>query len=153
MDQIPDVLVGFYSSKRGHPTQPNSIFHNPEQFAIGVFLHRRGCEMRGARIHPPTGVSRCVAVQAMTSCAFGAVECVSFFGARLQIRWCGGNTVAAAPTNQEVFCSCRENGFEMTGFLKRVELYLSESHDRYHHSQRKDYKYNENPAVHPVSPA
>jgi hypothetical protein len=39
MRQIPDVLVGFDSSKGGHPAQTNSIFYNPEQFAIGVLLH------------------------------------------------------------------------------------------------------------------
>ena len=125
MRQIPDVFVGFDSSKSWHPAQANSIFDNPEQFAIGVLLHLGRCEIRGARIHPATGVSGCVAVEAMTHCAFGAVEFVSFFDARLQIRWCWGNTVAAAPTNQEVFYSCREKGFEMAGLLKRVELYLS----------------------------
>ena len=41
MRQIPNVLVGFDSSKGGHPTQTNSIFHNPEQFAIGILLHRK----------------------------------------------------------------------------------------------------------------
>ena len=117
MRQIPDVLVGFDSSKGGHPAQTNSIFYNPEQFAIGVLLHLWRCEIRGARIHPPTGVSGLVAVEAMTHCAFGAEEFVSFFDARLQFRWCWGNTVAAASTNQDVFCSCRENGFEMAGLL------------------------------------
>ena len=93
MRQIPDVLVGFDSSKGGHPAQTNSIFYNPEQFAIGVLLHLGRYEIRGARIHPPTGVSGLVAVEAMTHCAFGAEEFVSFFDARLQIRWCWGNTV------------------------------------------------------------
>jgi hypothetical protein len=86
MHQIPDVLVGFDSSKDGHPAQTNSIFYNPEHFAIGVLLHLWRCEIRGARIHPPTGVSGLVAVEAMTRCAFGAEEFVSFFDARLQIR-------------------------------------------------------------------
>ena len=63
-----------------------------------------------------------MSVGAMTHCAFGAVEFVSFFDARLQIRRCGGNTVATAPMNQDVFCAGRENGFEMAGFLKRVDL-------------------------------
>jgi hypothetical protein len=153
MCQIPDVLVGFDFSKAGHPTQTNSIFYNPEQLAIGVLLHRRRYEIRGARIHPPPGVSGCMAVGAMTHCAFGAVELVPFLDARLQIRWCCGNTLAAAPTNQEVFCLCRDNGFEMAGLLKRVELYLSESHDHYHRSKREGNKYKENPALHPISPA
>jgi hypothetical protein len=39
MRQIPDVLVGFDSSKGGHPAQTNSIFYNPEHFAIRVLLH------------------------------------------------------------------------------------------------------------------
>jgi len=69
-----------------------------------------------------------------------------------QIRWCWGDTVAAAPTNQDVFCSCRENGFEMAGLLKRVELYLSESHDHHHDTQLEGNKYNENPALHSNSP-
>jgi hypothetical protein len=64
-------------------------------------LHLGRCEIRGARIHPPTGVSGLVAFEAMTHCAFGAEESVSFFDARLQIRWCWGNTVAAASTNQD----------------------------------------------------
>jgi hypothetical protein len=135
MHQIPDMLVGFDSSKRGHPTQPNSIFYNPEQFAIGVLLHLGRCEVRGARIHPATGVSGFVAVEAMTRCAFGAVEFVSFFDTRLQIGWCWGNTGAAAPTNQDVFCSCRENSFELAGLLKRVEPYLRKSHDHDHGTQ------------------
>src|SRR5260370_37519786 len=52
MRQIPDVLVGFDSSKGGHPAQTNSIFYNAEQFAIGVLLYLGRCEIRGARIHP-----------------------------------------------------------------------------------------------------
>ena len=64
------------------------------------------------------------------------VQFVSFFDARLQIRWCWGDTLAAAPTNQEVFCSCRESGFEMAGLLKRVEFYLSESYDHHDRSYR-----------------
>src|SRR5258707_14126221 len=90
MRQIPNVLVGFDSSKGGHPAQTNSIFYNPEQLAIGGSLHLWRCEIRGARIHPPTGVSGLVAVEAMTHCAFGAEEFVSFFDARLQIRCAGG---------------------------------------------------------------
>src|SRR6202048_4234044 len=124
MRQIPDVLVGFDSSKGGHPAQTNSIFYNPEQFAIGVLLHLGRCEIRGARIHPATDVSGCVTIETMTRCAFGSEEFVSFFDARLQIRWCWRNAVAAAPTNQKVFCLRRENGFEMAGLLKRVQLYL-----------------------------
>jgi hypothetical protein len=153
MCQIPDVLVGFDFSKGGHPTQTNSIFYNPEQFAIGVLLHLGRCEIRRAGIHPATGVSGRMAIEAMTRCAFGAEEFVSFFYARLQIRWCLGNTLAAAPGDQDVFCLCRENGFEMAGLLKRVELYLSESNDHYHRSQPNGNKYNKNPALHPVGPA
>src|SRR5262245_54525224 len=89
----------------------------------------------------------------MTHCALGAVKLVSFFDARLQIRWCWRSTMTAAPTNQQVFCSRGECGFEMAGLLKRVEPYLSKSHDYHHRSQRKGNKYNENPALHPISPA
>src|SRR2546422_9970814 len=53
MRQIPDVLVGFDSSKGGHPAQTNSIFYNPEHFAIRVLLHLWRCEIRGLRIHRP----------------------------------------------------------------------------------------------------
>jgi hypothetical protein len=151
MRQIPDVLVGFDSSKGGHPAQTNSIFYNPEHFAIGVLLRLWRCEIRGARIHPPTGISRLVAVGAVTHCAFGSEEFVSFFDARLQIRWCGGNTVATASTNQDVFCSCRENSFEMAGLLERVELNLKESHDHRHGTQPEGNKDNENPALHQIS--
>jgi len=34
------------------------------------------------------GINEFVAVEAMTPCAFGAEEFVSFFDVRLQIRWC-----------------------------------------------------------------
>jgi hypothetical protein len=85
MRQIPDVLVGFDYSKGGRPAQTNSIFYNPEQFVIGVLLYLGRCEIRGARIHPATGVSGCVAVEAMTRCAFGAEGFVSFFDARLLV--------------------------------------------------------------------
>src|SRR5690242_2217223 len=34
--QIPDMLIGFDFSKRGHAAEPNSILHYPEQFSIGV---------------------------------------------------------------------------------------------------------------------
>ena len=66
VDQIPDVVVGFDFSKPGHPTQPNSVLHNPEQFSIGVFLHHSRCQIRSARIHPAAGISGAVAVGAMT---------------------------------------------------------------------------------------
>jgi hypothetical protein len=64
--QIPDVLVRLDFSKGEHPAQTNSILHNPEQFSIGVALHRKRCEIRSARIHPPTGVRWGVAVGTVT---------------------------------------------------------------------------------------
>ena len=103
--------------KAGIPLRRIPFFTIQNSFAIGVLLYVGRCEIRGARIHPPTGVSGLVAVEAKTHCAFGAEEFVSFFDTRLQIRWCWGNTVAAASTNKDVFCSRRENGFEMAGLL------------------------------------
>src|SRR5690348_11277528 len=41
----------------------------------------------------------------------------------------------------------------MTGFLKRVELYLGKSHKQDHRSQRNGNEYNKHPALHPISPA
>ena len=105
MHQIPDVLGGFDLSKRGHAAQPNSILNNPEQFAIGVLLYRRRCEIGSARIHPATGVSWRVPIEAMTCRAIGTVDFVSLFDARLQIGQCGGNTVVAASSNQDAFYS------------------------------------------------
>jgi len=140
--QIPDVLVRFNSAKCRHPAQTNSVFYNPEQFAIGILLHLGRCEIRCARIHPATGVSGCVAVETMTCRAFGAEEFVSFFDARLQIRWCWGNTVAAAPMNQDAFCLGRKSGFEMAGLLKRVDFNLIESYDHHHCTQSEDNKCN-----------
>jgi hypothetical protein len=61
-----------------------------------------------------------------------------------------GNTLAAAPPNQEMSYLYRERGFEMAGLQKRVELYLNESHDHHHRSQRKGNQYNKNPALHPI---
>jgi hypothetical protein len=43
--QIPDVIVRFDFSKRWHPAQPDAVFHNPEQFTIGVFLHITRCQV------------------------------------------------------------------------------------------------------------
>jgi hypothetical protein len=57
-----------------------------------------------------------------------------------------GNTLAAAPANQEVFYLCREKCFDMAGFLKRVQPYLNQSDYHHHHSQRDGNKYNENPS-------
>ena len=153
MHQIPDVLVRFDSSKCGHPAQPNPILYNPEQFAIGVLLHLGRCEIRSARIHPATGVSWCLPVEAMTCGTIGAVDCVSFFDAFLEIGWCWGSTVAAAPSNQDAFDSGREKDLEMAGLMKRVELYLSESHDYHSGTGCNDDKDNENPEPHPIDSA
>jgi hypothetical protein len=153
MHQIPDVLVRFDSSKRGHPAQPNSILYNPEQFAIGVLLHLGRGEIGSARIHPATRVSWCVPVEAMTCGAIGAVDCVSFFDACLEIAWWWGNTVAAAPSNQDAFYSCREKGLEVAGLMKRVELYLSESHDHHGGTGRKNNKDDENKEPHLIDSA
>ena len=153
MHQIPDVLVRFDSSKRRHPAQPNSILYNPEQFAIGVLLYLGRCEIGSARIHPATGVSWCLPVETMACGTIGAVDCVSFFDAFLEIGRCWGNTVAAAPSNQDAFYSCREKGLEMAGLMKRVKLYLSESHDHQGGTGRKDNQENENPEPHPIDSA
>ena len=51
---------------------------------------------------------------------------------------------------REMFYLGREKGFDRAGLLKRVQLYLSESHN---HHQREGNKNNENPALHPISPA
>lgn len=151
MHQIPDMFVGFDFSKRGHSAQPNSIFYNPEQFAISVLLHFGRREICCARIHPPAGISWRSAPGAMTRCAVDTVEFVSFFDTRLQIRWWWRNIIlVAAPTNQNVFCPCRKKGFELAGFLNGVDLYLSESQNQHDGTQDENSKYNENPEPHPI---
>jgi hypothetical protein len=122
-------------------------------FAIGVLLYRRRCEIGSARIHPATGVSWRVPIEAMTCCAIGAVDFVSFFDARLQIGRCGGNTVVAASSNQDAFYSGREKGLEIAGLMKGVEFYLSDSHDHDDGTGRKNNQYNENPEPHLVDSA
>jgi len=150
MRQIPDVFVGFDSSKSWHPGQANAAFDNPEQLPIRVLLHRWRCKIRGARIHPSPGVSGCMAVGAMTHSAFDAVKLVPFLDARLQIRWRQRNTLAAAPADQQVLYLCRENGFHMTWLLQCVEPYLSESQNHYRRSKREGNKSHENPPFHPA---
>ena len=58
--------------------------------------------------------------------------------------------MAAAPSDQEVFYSCREKGLEMAGLMKRVELYLSKSHDHPGGTGRKDNQNDKNPQPHPI---
>ena len=42
--------------------------------------------------------------------------------------------------NQDVFCLCREYGFDWAGLLKRVYVNLIEAYDRHHRSQSEDDK-------------
>jgi hypothetical protein len=153
MNQIPDVLVGFDFSKCGHPAEPDAILHNPEQFTIGVVLHLPRGKVRGARVHPPAIVSRAVAVGAMTHRAISGVELVSFLDARLQIAGRRGDTLATPPTNKKVFCLGRENGFQVTRLVNRVESYLSKSRNHCHCSQCYGNDYNQHPALHPIRKA
>jgi len=147
------MLVGFNFSKRGHPAEPNSILNDPEQFAIGVLLYCGRCEVGSARIHPATGVSWCVPIEAVTCRTIGSVDFVSFFDARLQIGWSGGNTVSAAPSDKDALYSGCEKGLDLTGLMKGVEFYLSESHDHDDCSRSKDKQYNENPEPHLIDSA
>src|SRR5215469_5567606 len=123
--QIPDVLVRLDFSKSGHPAESDAIFHNPKQFTIGICLHFTRGKVRRARVHPPAVVSRAVAVGAVTHGTIGGVELVSFLDARLQIAGRRGDTFAAPPTNQKVFCLVRKNGFQVARLLNRVEPDLS----------------------------
>ena len=72
--------------QRRHPAQTNSIFHNPEQFAVRISLYFRRCEVCGTRVHPAASVSWFVTIEAVTRRAFGSKKLIAFFGARLQIR-------------------------------------------------------------------
>ena len=153
MYQIPDVVVRFDFSKRGHPAESDAVFHNPEQFTIGICLHLARCQVRRARVHPSTIVSGGVAIGAMAHCTISGVEFVSFLDARLQIAGRRGDTLAAAPTNQKVFCLGRKNGFQVARLLNRVEPNLSKAHDPRRRSQCKGDENNEQPALHPTREA
>jgi hypothetical protein len=153
MYQIPDVLVRFDFSKRGHPAEPDAIFHNPEQFTIGICLHIPRCQVRRAGVHPSTIVSGGAAVGAMAHCTISGVEFVSFGNACLQIAGRRGDTLAAAPSNQNVFCLGRKNGLQVARLLNRVEPYLSKTRYPRRRSQRKGDENNEQPALHPAMEA
>ena len=141
--QIPDVLVRLDFSKSGHPAESDAIFHNPKQFTIGICLHFTRGKVRRARVHPPAVVSRAVAVGAVTHGTIGGVELVSFLDARLQIAGRRGDTFAAPPTNQKVFCLVRKNGFQVARLLNRVEPDLSKCRDPGPCSQYNDNEDNE----------
>ena len=149
MYQIPDVIVRFDFSKRGHPAESDAIFHNPEQFAVGILLHITRCKVRRAGVHPSTIVSGGVTVGAVAHCTIRGVNSISFLNACLQIAGRWGDTLAAAPTNQKVFCLGRKNGFQVTRLLNRVEPYLRKTRYPRRRSQRKGDENNEQPALHP----
>src|SRR6201993_1348924 len=153
MYQIPDVFVRFDFSKRGDPAEPDAIFHNPEQFTIRVFLHVTRCQVRGAGVHPATIVGGGVAVRAMAHCTIRGIEFVAFLNACLQITGRRGDTFAATPTDQKVFCLSRKNGFQVTRLLNRVEPYLRKTRYPRRRSQRKGDENNEQPALHPTREA
>ena len=153
MDQIPDVVVRFDFTKRGHPAEPDTILHNPEELAIGIVLHITRRKVRCARIHPTPIVSGGVAVGAMAHGAIRGVDFVPFLDACLQIAGRRRNTLAAFPTNQEVFCLGCKNSFQVARLLNRVEPYLSKSRDPSPGNEHKDDEDNEQPALHPIREA
>jgi hypothetical protein len=153
MYQIPDVVVRFDFSKRGHPAEPDPIFHNPEQFAVGIFLHITRCQVRRAGVHPSTIVRGGAAIGAMAHCTIRGVDFISFLNACLQITGRRGYTFAAAPSNQNVFCLGRKNGFQVARLLNRVEPYLSKARNPRRRSQCKGDENNEQPALHPTREA
>jgi hypothetical protein len=153
MNQIPDVVVRFDFSKRGHPAESDAILHNPEEFAIGIVLHSTRRKIGCARIHPVSIVSGSAAVGAMAHCTIGGVEFVPFLNACLQIARRRGNTLAAFPTNQKVFCLGSKNGFQIARLLNRVEPYLSKCRDPDPCDERKDNQGDEQPAHHPIREA
>jgi hypothetical protein len=153
MYQIPDVVVRFDFSKRGHSGEPDAIFHNPEQFTIGISLHIARCQVRRARVHPSTIVSRGVAIGAMAHYTIRGVEFVAFLNACLQITGRRGDTLAATPTDQKAFCLGRKNGFQVARLLNRVDPYLSKADDPRPRSQREGDENDEQPALHPIREA
>jgi hypothetical protein len=53
MHQIPNVVVRFDFSERGHPAESDAILHDPEEFTIGICLYITRCKVRCARVHHP----------------------------------------------------------------------------------------------------
>ena len=153
MYQIPDVLVRFDFSKRGHPTESDAIFHNPEQFTIGISLHVTRCQVRRAGVHPSTIVRGGAAIGAVAHCTIRGVDFISFLNACLQITGRRGDTFAATPTDQKVFCLGRKNGFQVARLLNRVEPYLSKTRYPRRRGQRKGDENKEQPAPHPTREA
>jgi len=90
-------------------------------------------------------------IGSVTHRTVSGVDFVAFGDACVQICRCWRNALAAAPTNQEMFCLGREKGFEMAGLLKCVEPYLSKPDDR-EGNQRQGNNYTENPALHAIGP-
>jgi hypothetical protein len=62
----------------------------------------------------------------------------------------GGNVVATAPINQDLFCPGGKNGFEIAGLLKRINLDLIEA-DYSHQPKAKNDQQNPNPPLHYLS--
>src|SRR5258707_2482706 len=91
--QIPDVFVGFHSSKFGHATQSDAVLHNPEQLLVGILLDLDRSEVCRSRVHPSSRVGWYSSGVAEALQAFGTEEFVTFVDACSPV--CGGGRDAS----------------------------------------------------------
>src|SRR5713101_9437957 len=76
--QIPDMLVGFHSSKGRHAAQADAALHNPEKFPVGIPLNFGRSQVGCPGVHPSPCVGGFPSRITMALGTVGAEEFVAF---------------------------------------------------------------------------
>src|SRR5260370_5211057 len=84
--QIPDMLVGFHSSKGRHAAQADAILHNPEEFPVRIRLDFGGSQVGRPGVHPSPRIGGFPPRITMALRAIRAEELVALLDTCLHIR-------------------------------------------------------------------
>ncbi len=150
--QIPDMLVGFHSSKGRHAAQADAALHNPEKFPVGIPLNFGRSQVGCPGVHPSPCVGGFPSRITMALGTVGAEEFVAFRETRFHIRGRRRGARATGSPNKEMLGFSSEERLCATRLGKCAQVELRSHYAAADKHQDENRDCNPNKALHRRAP-
>src|SRR5260370_17225067 len=150
--QIPDMLVGFHSSKGRHAAQADAIVHNPEEFPVRIRLDFGGYQVGRPGVHPSPRIGGFPPRITMALRAIRAEELVALLDTCLHIGGRRREARATGSPNKEMLGFSSEERLCATRLGKCAQVELRSHYAAADKHQDENRDCNPNKALHRRAP-
>src|SRR5258708_6725296 len=150
--QIPDMLVGFHSSKGRHAAQADAILHNPEEFPVGIPLNLGRSQVGCPGVHPSPRVGGFAPRITMALRTVGTEQLVALLDTCLHIRGSRREARATGSPNKEMLGFSSEERLCATRLGKCAQVELRSHYAAADKHQGENQDCNPNKALHRRAP-